>query len=169
MQTEIDFGVPSSRNLDKRFYPHFDGKNWVCDCEHYTIHKTPCRHILIKQLEQEPIRYKNGVRDTSINAYLEMLADPDNLNERYREIMVALWEIGKPSTDREISRYLVRGDPNYVRPRRFELADRTGKYFYNPLIKNVEKRECDVSGKIAYVWDFTEEGRLITRGLVNDR
>jgi hypothetical protein len=118
MQTEIDFGVPSARNPDKRFYPHFDGENWVCDCEHYRIHKTQCRHILIKQLEQEPVRYKNGVRDTSIDAYIELLDDPDTLNERYQEILVALWKIGKPSTDREIARYLVRGDPNYVRPRR---------------------------------------------------
>jgi len=53
MQTELDISVPSAHNPEKRFHPHFDGKNWICDCKHYKIYKTPCRHILERKLELE--------------------------------------------------------------------------------------------------------------------
>jgi hypothetical protein len=45
--------VPSAHDTEKRYYPHFDGKNWICDCKHYEIYKTDCRHILQKKLETE--------------------------------------------------------------------------------------------------------------------
>lgn len=52
MQTTLET-YPSAHDPDKRYYPHFDGINWVCDCKHYQIYKTDCRHILQKKLETE--------------------------------------------------------------------------------------------------------------------
>lgn len=46
-------GVASAHNPEKRFHPKFDGKNWVCECDHFKRFKTPCRHILEKKLERE--------------------------------------------------------------------------------------------------------------------
>ena len=163
-------GVPSASRNGKMYYPYFDGKQWVCDsptgpCEHFKYRGTDCRHILKKKLEQE-YGYTGGVRTTSLNAYIELLSDPDSLNERYQEILVAFHERGKPSTDREIARHLVKGDPNFVRPRRFELADKTGKYFYKPLIELVSKRECEVTHKMVIVWGLTEVGRKLTQNYI---
>ena len=42
-------GVPSAHDPKRMFYPRFNGRYWTCDCEHYRIYKTPCRHILQKK------------------------------------------------------------------------------------------------------------------------
>lgn len=51
MQTELEGveGIPSAHDPNRMFYPKFNGKYWVCDCEHYRIYRTPCRHILEKK------------------------------------------------------------------------------------------------------------------------
>ena len=49
-QTTLE-GVPSAHTPDKMFYPKPGIKDWTCDCEHYRIYKTPCRHILQKKFE----------------------------------------------------------------------------------------------------------------------
>jgi len=151
-------GVPSAHDPNKEFHPKFDGTNWVCDCEHYKTYKTDCRHILVKQLQLKG-QDVSGVRDTSIEAYLEIMADPQKLEDIYQDIMKALLKMDKPSTDREIARFLLFSDPNKVRPRRFELAD--SDRFFPTLIHEVGKRECDVTKKKAYVWELTEHGRKI--------
>ena len=161
-----NLGVPSASREGKIYYPRFENNRWVCDsdtgpCEHFKYRHTDCRHILKKKLEQDP-GYKGGVRETSLEAYIELIMDPDSLNERYQEILVAFYERGKPSTDREITRHLMKGDPNYVRPRRFELSDKTGKYFYKPLVEQVSKRECEVTHKRVIAWGLTEYGRKLT-------
>lgn len=163
-------GVPSASREGRIYYPYFDGKRWVCDspegpCKHFKHRGTDCRHILKKKLEQES-GYKGGVRNTSLEAYIELISDPDSLNERYQDILVAFHERGKPSTDREIARHLVKGDPNFVRPRRFELADKSQKYFYKPLLEYVSKRECEVSGKTAIVWGLTDVGRKLVQNYI---
>ena len=159
------YGIPSAHNSGRRYTPHHDGTEWVCDgnegpCEHWRIYHTPCRHILIMLLEQKG-KYQGGVRDTSLESYLELINDPESVNEMYEKILVALWEIAKPSTDREIARYLLENDPNRIRPRRYELAD--PYQFYHPLIREAGKRKCDVTGKTVITWDLTEEGRKITK------
>jgi len=157
-------GVPSARDPNKMYHPQFDGENWVCDCEHFNFRHTPCRHILIKQAESKTI-YKGGVRDTSLQAYLEIISDPASLGDTYQEILVAIHEIGKPSTDREIARHLEIADPNKIRPRRNELADPA--HFYHPLVKETgKKRECGVSGKVAYVWELTEYGQKLVKNYI---
>jgi len=161
-------GIPSAHDTDTVYHPFFNGERWICDpdhpCEHFRRYGTPCRHIFIHRLEIP--RRLGGVQETSIDAFVELLADPDSLNERYRDILTALYEIGMPSSDREIARRLGFGDPNRVRPRRFELADMTGKYFLRPLLVNTGKRICKVSGKMVYIWDFTEFGRMIVKDIL---
>ena len=44
-------GIPSAHTPGRRFYPKFNGRYWTCDCEHYRIYHTPCRHILQKKFE----------------------------------------------------------------------------------------------------------------------
>jgi len=156
-------GVPSARDPNKMFHPQFNGQEWTCDCEHFINRHTPCRHILEKQLESKT-QYKGGVRDTSIEAWVELINNPDELNESYQDVLVALHELGKPSTDREMARRLEYADPNKVRPRRNELADPA--HFYHPLVREVGKRECEVTGKTAYVWELTEFGKKFVRNYI---
>lgn len=159
-------GVPSARDPNKMYHPVFDGVNWVCDCEHYKFRHTPCRHILIRQAESKT-EYKGGVRSTSLQAYLEIINDPDSLNEIYQDILVAIYNLGKPSTDREITRYLMFEDPNKVRPRRNDLANPA--HFYHPLVKETgKKRECDVTHKKAYVWELTEYGQKLVKNYIEE-
>lgn len=154
-----DEGIPSAHDSSKRYYPKFDGTRWICQCEHYKIYKTPCRHILIKQLEKGTDHKNDGVQNTSIESYMSLLSEPYQLNKKYQQIIKALTEIGKPSTDLEITIHLNFHDPNKIRPRRNELSDQKGKHFYQPLIRTVGKRKCNISHKQAYIWDLTEEGR----------
>lgn len=107
-----------------------------------------------------------NVRDTSIKSYRELLED-GVLSERYKTILKALHELGKPSTDREIAKHLLVGDPNFVRPRRNELCD-TKKYDM-PLLMATERRECEVTGKTAYCWWFTEESEAVVKRLTATR
>lgn len=135
-----------------------DGK-WVCDCPHFKFRGTNCRHILQKLLD---LRGKtDGVRDTSLEAYIQIIDDPSSLNERYQDILVAVNELGLPSSDYEIAGYLAYEDPNKVRPRRYELANN----FYKPLIEEKGKRCCKKTGKTVFVWGLTRQGELIVEDL----
>ena len=131
---------------------------WVCSCQHSRYNDTPCRHILQKLLD---IRGKTvGVRDSSLDAYMEIISNPDSLNERYQDILVAVNEIGVPSSDYEIASHLGFDDPNKVRPRRYELV----YGFYKPFLEEKSKRVCRKTGKTVFVWGLTKQGEL----LVND-
>jgi len=131
---------------------------WVCDCPHFRFRHTPCRHILERLLELrgKPV----GVRDTSLDAYLEIISDPGSLNERYQDILIAINDIGIPSSDYEIAEFLEFDDPNKVRPRRYELVYN----FYKPFLEEKGKRVCRKTGKMVFVWGLTRQGEL----LVND-
>ena len=131
---------------------------WVCSCPHYKYRHTYCRHILQKLLD---LRGKTvGVRDTSLDAYMEIISDPCSLNERYQDILIAVNEIGFPSSDYEIASHLSYEDPNKVRPRRYELV----YSFYKPFLEEKGKRVCHKTGKRVFVWGLTKQGEL----LVND-
>jgi len=61
---EVDDGVPSAHNPEIKFYPRFDGKQWICDgpngaCEHFRYYNTPCRHILQKRFENVKNLYEH--------------------------------------------------------------------------------------------------------------
>jgi len=85
-----------------------------------------------------------SVRQTSLLSYHNMR---ECLGDRQLEYCEALAELGHPATDLEVSRFFGVGDPNYFRPRRFELM-RLG------VVVEVGKRVCGVSGRLACVWWF---------------
>ena len=128
---------------------------WLCDCPHFKFRGTYCRHILQKLLD---LRGKTvGVRDSSLDAYMEIISDPGSLNERYQDILVAVSSMGVPCSDYEIADSLGFDDPNKVRPRRYELV----YSFYKPFLEEKGKRECRKTGKRVFVWGLTKQGSLL--------
>ena len=68
---------------------------------------------------------------------------------RQLEIYRAIDELCKiqgDCTDYEVTKYLNKQDPNYVRPRRYELVN---KY---KMVGYKRKRTCNVTGKVALAW-----------------
>ena len=133
--------------------------DWVCSCPHFKHRGTYCRHILQILLD---VRGKTvGVRDSSLDAYMEIISDPASLNERYQDILITLNEIGMPSSDYEIASHMGFDDPNKVRPRRYELV----YGFYKPFLEEKGKRECRKTGKRVFVWGLTRQGELLVKDL----
>jgi len=139
----------------------FENGSWTCDCPHFKYKHTDCRHILKKKLEQRGI--PKGVRETSIDAYCEIISDPDNLQSRYQDIIITLFNSETALTDNEITRCLGFDDPNRVRPRRFELVND----YYKPFIQECGKRVCSISGRRVFAWELTDQGRLLARDLLH--
>jgi len=86
------------------------------------------------------------IRDTSLIAWDEIR---EKIGERQAEIMVALrklTELHGNATDYEITIFLGKKDPNYVRPRRYELVNKLKLVGYH------ERRKCRVTGKQALAW-----------------
>ena len=132
---------------------------WICSCQHFRFRGTYCRHILQKLLD---IRGKtDGVRDTSLDAYMEIISNPGSLNDRYQDILIALSDLGVPSSDYEIADELGFDDPNKVRPRRYELVYN----FYKPFLEEKGKRVCRKTGKTVFVWGLTRQGELLVGDL----
>jgi hypothetical protein len=95
------------------------------------------------------------VADTSKQCFKE-LRDEGVLASRHREYLDALWSRGVPSTDSEVAFSTGHLDPNYFRPRRYELENKLG------LVVECNSRQCSVSGRVAKTFWFTEEGlRLV--------
>lgn len=82
------------------------------------------------------------VRETSVKSYREEKAV--GLSSRQIAVLAVIREHG-PCTDREIARAIGASDPNFVRPRRFELAAA------GAIIQHI-KRTCNVTGKTAITW-----------------
>ena len=94
---------------------------------------------------------KVGVAETSKQCFKE-ITEEGLLTPRYREYIDALWCKGFPCTDSEIAFALGKGDPNYVRPRRFELENDLG------IVMECTPRQCGVSGRMAKTFWFTSKG-----------
>ena len=58
------------------------------------------------------------VRDTSMLSFIDI---QDKLSDRHTEYISSLVDIGKPSSDSEVVKNFGKQDPNYFRPRRYEL------------------------------------------------
>lgn len=141
-----------------KYNTRFENGVWVCDCKHFKFRHTNCRHILQKLLD---LRGKtDGVRDSSLDAYMEIISDPSVLNKRYQDILIAIDSIGVPSSDYEIASHMGFDDPNKVRPRRYELV----YGFFKPFLEEKGKRICKKTGKTVFTWGLTQQGEL----LVND-
>jgi len=87
------------------------------------------------------------VQDTSLLTWIELQPE---LGERQQMVLKAIEQRG-PATDVELSHYLGRRDPNFVRPRRKELYDKG-------MIRAVGKRECLITGRTAHVWAVVQRG-----------
>lgn len=86
------------------------------------------------------------MEETSLEAYEEI---KPKLSERHQQVYDALEDFqreGKNATDFELTKHLEKEDPNYVRPRRYELVN---KY---KLVGFSEKRICSITGKMALAW-----------------
>jgi len=103
----------------------------------------------------------DGVRDTSLEAYISIISDPCSLNDRYQDILIAINNLGVPSSDYEIADSLGFDDPNKVRPRRYELA----YDFFKPFLEEKGKRVCKRTGKTVFVWGLTHVGELLVDDL----
>jgi len=142
-----------------KYNTRFENGVWVCDCPHYKFRGTNCRHILQKLLD---LRGKtDGVRDTSLEAYIQIISDPSSLNERYQDILVAISEMDRPPTAFEVALYLGFDDPNKTRPRINELANN----FYKPFLEEKGKEPRGENGTNVFVWGLTRQGELLVDDL----
>ena len=82
------------------------------------------------------------IQDTSLKALEEI---KDKMGERQLLVYNALKELGE-ATDYEIAKHLGKNDPNFVRPRRYELVNKF------KLIGFSRKKTCKVTGKQALAW-----------------
>jgi hypothetical protein len=103
---------------------------------------------------------KKNVAETSKESYKETIEDSFELSKRYLEYLKTLFKLDVPSTDQEVTKSAGKSDPNYFRPRRFELADvdPQTRRFNNPLIAEGEPRTCKITGKKAKTWRLTTKG-----------
>lgn len=92
---------------------------------------------------------QHRMQDTSLLAWADM---QDKLSDRHKKVLDALKDLCKTqedATDQEIKVALGAGDPNYVRPRRYELVN-----IYKAISFST-KRHCKVTGKVALAWKPT--------------
>lgn len=82
------------------------------------------------------------IQTTSLKARQEIIP---KLNSRYITILAALSRT-RDATDYELSKMLGQDDPNFVRPRRYELVN---KY---KLVGYSQTRQCSITGKTALAW-----------------
>ena len=132
---------------------------WVCGCPHFKFRGTYCRHILQKLLD---LRGRvDGVRDSSLDAYMMIISDPCSLNERYQDILIAIDEMERPPTAFEVALHLGFKDPNKTRPRINELVNN----YYKPFLEERGKEPRGESGTNVFVWGLTKQGELLVKDL----
>jgi hypothetical protein len=98
----------------------------------------------------------SNVTETSKQALKELTKE--TISQRYQEYMNALWDMGHPSTDVEVSSHSGHPDPNYFRPRRFELEN------FHRLIFECKTRQCSVTKRMAKTFWFTDKGLEMVGG-----
>ena len=89
---------------------------------------------------------KKNVQETSLEAFEDI---QEKIGDRQLEILLTLRKlcaIQTDATDYEIAIALGKRDPNYVRPRRWELVNQL------KLVGFSRKRICQVTGKKALAW-----------------
>ena len=86
------------------------------------------------------------ISETSQESYEQI---KPKLGSREQEVFEALKYLnreGRDATDYELTIYLEQKDPNYVRPRRYDLVNK------HKLVGFSQKRTCSVTGKMALAW-----------------
>ena len=118
--------------------------------------------VMIPTTVQIALSLEKDVRDTSVEAYREILSE---ISKRHKEYILTLLDIGEKSTDFEVSVHAMHGDPNYFRPRRYELAGFGNTPEHPAIVKECGKRQCKITGRTVYTWYFTEYGLKIATKL----
>ena len=90
-----------------------------------------------------------SIQETSRESFAE--EKEKGLSVRQHLVFNVLQEKG-PCTDREIADYLGQTDPNFVRPRRFELVK-------SGAVSWTNKRKCRITGKTSIVWSVSKTPR----------
>lgn len=145
-----------------------------CTCKGFRIYKY-CHHLkdnkkTIINFFKESSGPPRVVADTSIEAYYHLISE-DEINNRQIEYIQALFRIGHPATDLEVSRYAGHSDPNYFRPRRYEVAGFDNRFLIfkaHPLVKQVDSRPCKISKKRAKIWKLTDLGERIVKIIIHE-
>lgn len=97
---------------------------------------------------------QHNMQETSIQSWKEL---QESLGKRQMEVYGALKELCQifgDATDQEVKSHLMKNEPNYVRPRRYELVNDF------KLIGFSQKRKCRFSKKTAMAWKVLDR-RLI--------
>ena len=107
-------------------------------------------------MQRTILDYQTDIQETSLLALKDITKE--TLANRYREYMDVLWDMQQPSTDVEVSHHAGHPDPNYFRPRRFELEN------FHRLIFEYKTRQCSVTGRQAKTFWFTGKGLELVEG-----
>jgi len=94
----------------------------------------------------------HDMQQTSLIAYDNLRT---KLGERQLIILKAINElcsVMKDCTDSELMNHLMKQDPNYVRPRRFELVNKF------KLVTFSRKRVCKITGETCMAWKILKGG-----------
>lgn len=83
-----------------------------------------------------------AIQQTSIDSYQQK---QPTMGEDQQLVLIAI-NAQPDSTDAEITRFLGKEDPNFVRPRRYELEHELG------LVERSGKKVCTITGRTALTW-----------------
>jgi hypothetical protein len=112
-----------------------------------------------------------NVADTSREAYRDLMSHPYEVSGRQLEYLETLIQLDIPSTDQEVSKHAGHKDPNYFRPRRYELAgldERFPEFVKQPFVIQVGKRKCKITGRTAKVWVATHIAERLIKNIKGD-
>jgi hypothetical protein len=91
------------------------------------------------------------IQETSRMSYAD--ENIKGLSERQNKVFFVVLQLGGQGiTDREIARQIGAEDPNFVRPRRFELV-KAG------ILEPGMKRKCNVTGKTSITWKVARKNQ----------
>lgn len=92
------------------------------------------------------------IQETSLMAHENI---KPKLGERQSIILKAIYDLCSvmdDCTDSEIMSHLIKQDPNYVRPRRYELVNKF------KFVAFSQQRKCKITGETCMAWKILEGG-----------
>ena len=98
------------------------------------------------------------IEETSKIAYEEISTIANERQQMVYDALAQLCVIQGDATDQEIMDYLGKDDPNFVRPRRYELVNKL------KLVTFSQKRKCGITGKLVLAWKiiiFNDNNRYL--------
>jgi len=95
---------------------------------------------------------KHRMQETSLIAHENI---KPKLGERQAMVLKAIYELGilfGDATDSEVMSHLIKFDPNYVRPRRYELVNKF------KFVAFSQQRTCKITGETCMAWKILQGG-----------